>query len=54
MENHATRPDWFPSEATLDYWRKFLTTVLLVLATPYMLRLLVRNPGRAAAVSSAI
>jgi hypothetical protein len=54
MDHDATRPGFFPSESTLDYWKKFLTTLLLILATPYMLRLLFRNPGKAAAISSAV
>lgn len=54
MDSQPTRPDFFPTEATLDYWKKFLTTLLLILATPYMLRLLFRSPGKAAAISSAI
>lgn len=52
--NQPTKPDFFPAEKTLDYWRKFLTLVFMILAFPYMVRMFLRNPGRAAALSSAV
>jgi len=41
----AFPPGWAPSAATLDYLQKAITVALLLLALPYLLGRLARNPG---------